>query len=65
MQMKEKICLTRLLLETNHEYIVTKLNESVLQCSGNIPVHLKPKSLKFEVTPSFSGNTVRPFSEAW
>jgi hypothetical protein len=21
--------------------------------------------LKFEVTPSFSGNTVRPFSEAW
>jgi hypothetical protein len=50
MQMKEKICLTGLLLGTNHGCITTNPNKSVLQCNGNIPVHLRPKSSKF--TPS-------------
>jgi hypothetical protein len=51
MQM-EKISLTVLLLGTNHGYITTNPNESMLQCSRNIPVHLHPKSSKFKVTPS-------------
>jgi hypothetical protein len=40
MQMKEKICLTGLLLGTNHGCITTNPNQSVLQCSRNIPVYL-------------------------
>jgi hypothetical protein len=43
--MKEKICLTGLLLGTNHGCITE------LQCNGNIPVHLHPKSSK-SVTPA-------------
>jgi hypothetical protein len=39
-QMKEKICLTGLLLGKK---------ESVLQCNENIPVHLQPKSLRLRV----------------
>jgi hypothetical protein len=46
MQMKEKICLTRLLLGMNHGHITTKLNKSVLHWNGNIPVHLQLKSLR-------------------
>jgi hypothetical protein len=45
MQM-EKICLTVLLLGTNHGCITTNPNQSMLQCNGNIPVHLQPKSLR-------------------
>jgi histone-lysine N-methyltransferase SETMAR len=48
--MQIKICLTGLLLETNHGCVTTKLNQSVLQCNGYIPVHFQPK--KFKVTPS-------------
>jgi transposase len=77
MQMnKILVCLTRLLLGTNHGCFTTNMNQSVLQCNGNIPVHLQPKSSKFKVTPSagkvmltnaleFSGSTVSPFSEVW
>jgi hypothetical protein len=75
MQMKTKICLTGLLLETNHECITTKPNRSVLRRNGNIPVHLQPKSLRLCVRHQlgsfayrvlgFSGSTVSPFSEAW
>jgi hypothetical protein len=52
--MKEKIrvCLTGLLLGTNHGCIITNQNQSVLQCNGNIQVHLQPKSSKFKATPS-------------
>jgi hypothetical protein len=39
-QMKEKICVTGLLLGMNHGCITTNLNQSMLQCSGKIPVHL-------------------------
>jgi hypothetical protein len=48
MQMKGKICLTGLLLGTNHGCITTNPNQSVLQCNGNIPVHLlvQPKYLR-------------------
>jgi hypothetical protein len=35
MQMKEKICLTGLLVGTNHGYNITTPNQSVLQCNGN------------------------------
>jgi hypothetical protein len=42
----EKICLTGLLLGTNHGCITTNLNQSTLQCNGNILVHLQPKSLR-------------------
>jgi hypothetical protein len=47
-QMKEKLCLTGLLLRTNHGCITTNPNQSVLQCNRNIPVHLlvQPKSLR-------------------
>jgi hypothetical protein len=34
-----------LLLGTNHGCITTNPNWSMLHCSGNIPVHLQPKSL--------------------
>jgi hypothetical protein len=50
MHMKEKMCLTGLLLGTNHGCITTNPNQSELQCNGNIPVHLQPKSSKFKVT---------------
>jgi histone-lysine N-methyltransferase SETMAR len=50
--MKEKICLTGLLLGTIYGCITTNPNQSVLQCSGNIPVHLQQKRSKFMVTPS-------------
>jgi hypothetical protein len=69
-QMK-KICLTGLLLGTNHGCVSTILNQSVLQCNGNIPVHVQPKSSKLKVTQSAShvlglaGSTVIQFSEAW
>jgi hypothetical protein len=43
MQMKEKICVTGLLLWTNHGCIITSPNQSMLHCSGNIPVHIQPK----------------------
>jgi hypothetical protein len=46
MQMKEKICLIGLLLETNHGCVTTNLNQSMLQHSGNIPVHLQSKNLR-------------------
>jgi hypothetical protein len=40
MQMKEKICLTGLLLGSNHECFTTNPNQNMLKCNGNIPVHL-------------------------
>jgi hypothetical protein len=43
--MQIKMCLTGLLLETNHECITTNPNQNVLQCNGNIKVHLQPKTL--------------------
>jgi hypothetical protein len=49
---KEKIRLTEFLLRTNHGWITTNPNQSVLQCNGHIPVHLQHKSSKFKVTPS-------------
>ncbi|PNF36187.1 hypothetical protein B7P43_G10679 [Cryptotermes secundus] len=49
MQMKEKICLTGLLLGANHGCIITKVNQKLLQRNGNIPVHLQQKSSKFKV----------------
>jgi hypothetical protein len=42
--MKENICLTGLVLGSNHGCITTNPNQSVRQCNGNIPVHLvQPK----------------------
>jgi hypothetical protein len=49
MQMKQKVSLTGLLLRTNHRCITTDLNQSMLQCNGNFPVHLQPKSLRLLV----------------
>jgi hypothetical protein len=43
--------LNKLLLGTNHGCITTNPNRSMLQCNGNIPVHLQPKSSKFKFTP--------------
>jgi hypothetical protein len=53
LQMK-KMCLIVLLLGSNHGCITTHTNpnQSVLQCNGNIPVHLQPKSSEIKVTPS-------------
>jgi hypothetical protein len=51
MQM-ETTCWTGLLLGTNRGCITTNPNQSVLQCNGNIPLHLQPKSSKFKVSPS-------------
>jgi hypothetical protein len=47
MQMKEKICLTGLLLGTDRGCVTTYPNQSVLQCDGGFPVDLllQPKSL--------------------
>jgi hypothetical protein len=42
----KKICLTGLLPVTNHRCITTNSNQSVLQCNGNIRVHLQPKCLR-------------------
>jgi hypothetical protein len=50
MQMKEKICLTGLLLGTNQGRTTANPNQSALKCSGNIPLHFQPKN--FKVTPS-------------
>jgi hypothetical protein len=36
----------------NHGCITTNLNQSMLQCNGNISDHLQTKSSKFKVTPS-------------
>jgi hypothetical protein len=52
MQMKEKRCLSGLLLEMNHECITTSPDRSVLRHNGNIPVHLQLKSSKFKIMPS-------------
>jgi hypothetical protein len=52
MQMKEKICITGLLLGMNHEFITTNQKQNVLQCNGHIPVHLQAKSSKFKVRSS-------------
>jgi hypothetical protein len=49
MQIKEMICLTGLLLGMKHGCIATNPNQSVLQCKGNIPVHLQPNSLRLWV----------------
>jgi hypothetical protein len=38
MQMKEKVCLTGLLLGTNHGCIITNPTQRMLQCNGNIEV---------------------------
>jgi hypothetical protein len=46
MRSKEKICFTELLLGKNHGWITINANQSVLQCNGNITVHLQPKSLR-------------------
>jgi hypothetical protein len=56
--MKEKIliCLTGLLLGTNHGCFTTNPNQSVLQCNGNIPLHLQPKSLRLRVCPQLKHN---------
>jgi hypothetical protein len=48
----EKMCLTGLFLGTNHGCITTNPNQGMLQCNGNIPVHLQPKSSKFKIMPS-------------
>jgi hypothetical protein len=46
--MQMEICLIGLLLGINHGCITINPNQSVLQCNGNIPVHLlvQPKSLR-------------------
>jgi hypothetical protein len=46
MQMKEKICLTCLLLGTNHGCITTNPNQSVLQCNGNGGVEVTQRTVK-------------------
>jgi hypothetical protein len=50
--MKEKICLIESFPGTNQVCITIDPNHSVLQCNGNIPVHLQSKRSKFKVTPS-------------
>jgi hypothetical protein len=74
MQMKENICLTGLLMGMNHGCIVTNPDQSMLQCIGNIQVHLQPKSLRLQMhhrlgslcLPCFGIiSPVSPFSEAW
>jgi hypothetical protein len=55
--MKEKICLTGLLLGMNYGCITTNLKQSMLQYSGNIPVHLQPKKVMVKNTPS-AGNVI-------
>jgi hypothetical protein len=52
MQMRQKICLTGLLLGTNQGCITTNPIQILLYCDGNIPVHLQPKSWKFKVALS-------------
>jgi hypothetical protein len=58
MQLKEKIRIIGLLLGTNHGYITTNPNQSVLQCNGNIPVHLQPKSLTLRVCMASAGKVM-------
>jgi hypothetical protein len=72
MQMKEKICLTGLLVGTNRGCITTNPNWSMLQFNGNMPVHFPPESLRlchliwegyaYHIF-GFSESTVSPFSE--
>jgi hypothetical protein len=67
--------LTGLLLGTNHGRSTTNPNQRVLQCNGNITVHLQPKVLGSEYAINweghayhvlgFSGSIVSPFSEEW
>jgi histone-lysine N-methyltransferase SETMAR len=54
-QMKEKLCLTGLLLWTNHGCITTNSNWSVLQCNWKHPSSPSTKKLKFKSTP-IAGN---------
>jgi hypothetical protein len=51
MQMKENICLTGLLLGTNHGCFTTNPIQSALQCNGNFPLHLlvQPNSLSHQL----------------
>jgi hypothetical protein len=73
MQMKEKIYTTGLFLGANHGYSTANPNQSMLQCNGNIPVHLSQKvsgyAISWEVYAyrvlGFAGSTVSPSSEAW
>jgi hypothetical protein len=72
MQMEETICLTGMLLGMNHGCITTYPNQSMLQCNGNIPLHLQPSlrlchQLGRLCLPCFGilGEYVSPFSEAW
>jgi hypothetical protein len=51
MQMKEKICLTGFLLQTNHGCITTNPNHSVFQCNGNKHPS-SPSTKKFKVITS-------------
>jgi hypothetical protein len=38
------------IVRTSHGCITTNLNQSVLQCNGNIPVHIQPKSLSCAIS---------------
>jgi hypothetical protein len=42
--------LNRIVTGDESRCITTNPNQSVLQCNGNIPVHLQPKYSKFKVT---------------
>jgi hypothetical protein len=57
MQMRQKICLTGLLLGTNQGCITTNPIKILLYCNGTIPVHIQPKSWKFKV--ALSGGKVK------
>jgi hypothetical protein len=41
--------LNRTVSGMNHGCITTNPNQNVLQCNGNIPVHLQPKRSEFKV----------------
>jgi hypothetical protein len=71
----KKICIRGLLLGTNHGCISANPNQSVLQCNGNIPVHVQRESLRLRIRhqlrrlclPCFwiFKEYFSPFSEAW
>jgi hypothetical protein len=73
MKEKIKVCLTGLLLGTNHGCITTSPNQSVLQCNGNISVHVQQKSLRLRdqlgrlYLPCFRilREYCSPFLDAW
>jgi hypothetical protein len=75
MQMKEKICLTGLLLGKNHGCITINLSQGMLQCYGNTQFTFNQKDYGYEYAITwegydccvwgFSGSTVSPFSEVW